>query len=180
MSEMEYALGAYCGITFAGIKTASLVRVKRSELNCLGCLAKFFRRKGFGFVVLKMDKERALLYVYNVKKLKKVLLDKENKAFLTEQGYCYKDEREAIGQLKERLEQEEFPHEIGIFLGYPLEDVKGFINHPCEGVQAVGCWKVYANAEEKQKLFERFRRCSASICCKMQGGKSLMEIFEAI
>lgn len=48
---------------------------------------------------------------------------------------------------------EDFPHEIGLFLGYPLEDVAGFMElGPCS-CKCTGCWKVYGNVEAAKKKF---------------------------
>ena len=47
----------------------------------------------------------------------------------------------------------EFPHELGIFLGYPLADVKGFIEHNGKDFLYQGYWKVYENVEERKKMF---------------------------
>ena len=49
-------------------------------------------------------------------------------------GYRYRDVEEALWLLGRRFQSYkqkamEFPHEMGIFLGYPLGDVKGFIRH---------------------------------------------------
>ena len=50
-----------------------------------------------------------------------------------------------------------FPHEIGVFLGYPLEDVKGFIDNKGKNCESCGVWKVYCNREEKDKLFQKLK-----------------------
>ena len=84
---------------------------------------------------------------------------------------------EALRQLKERMNGE-FPHEIGVFLGYPLGDVCGFLRDP-DGCILCGAWKVYENVDEAARTFERFRRCSACICRHMDNGRSLTQIFNA-
>ena len=177
MSEAEYKLGLHCGITFAGIKTASLFRVKAEELKTVFGIVKYFIKRGFGVKLFKIEKTGSLIYVYNKKKLSEHLFDDENKKFLEEEGYGYASLEEAMTQLRVRLKGEDFPHEIGVFLGYPLEDVKGFINNPYSGYKILGYWKVYSNEEETAKIFERYKRCSACICDKMSHGKSLTEIF---
>ncbi|MDO4518091.1 MAG: DUF3793 family protein, partial [Bacillota bacterium] len=74
-------------------------------------------------------------------------------------------------QLRQRLSnREDFPHEIGLFLGYPPEDVKGFIDDKesdlgkacgaCRNCKSVGYWKVYHNPEEAEKIFNRYRKCT--------------------
>ena len=54
----------------------------------------------------------------------------------------------------------EFPHEIGLFLGYPPEDVKGFMRDPLHGYKYIGCWKVYGDVERARKMFDRYTRCT--------------------
>lgn len=41
--------------------------------------------------------------------------------------------------------QEDFPHEMGILLGYPVEDVEGFIINNGKNELYTGYWKVYDN-----------------------------------
>ena len=49
-----------------------------------------------------------------------------------------------------------FPHEIGFLLGYPPEDVEGFIRNNGQKFLCVGEWKVYENSKAKQKLFQKY------------------------
>ena len=37
-----------------------------------------------------------------------------------------------------------FPHEMGLLLGYPVEDVTGFMVHGGKNSLYSGYWKVYA------------------------------------
>ena len=53
----------------------------------------------------------------------------------------------------------DFPHEIGLFLGYPPEDVRGFMEQGSRACKCVGCWKVYGDVEAAQKRFDTFRSC---------------------
>ena len=67
----------------------------------------------------------------------------------------------ALERLRSRLAQrEDFPHEIGLFLGYPLGDVIGFIENAGKNSKCAGCWKVYCNECETMKLFEKFKKCT--------------------
>jgi hypothetical protein len=63
--------------------------------------------------------------------------------------------------LRERMEEDSFPHEIGVFLGYDLSDIKSFI----EGKEClyVGYWKVYSNVEEKMEIFDKYARCKNAV-----------------
>jgi hypothetical protein len=74
----------------------------------------------------------------------------------------------------------EFPHEIGLFLGYPPEDVKGFIENRANGFKTVGYWKVYGNVAEAKKKFEVYRRCTDWFMNRLQKGESLERLTVAI
>ena len=65
-------------------------------------------------------------------------------------------------------ESGEFPHEVGLFLSYPPEDVKGFLEHrPCK---CVGCWKVYENEEAAKKTFAKYKACTRVYCRQLASG----------
>lgn len=179
MSETEYALGFHCGITFAGLKAASLFWIRRDQTAALRYYARCFAGKDFRFTVLREQDEKLLIYVFHRPRLRAILEDGANRRFLSGCGYEYSDIESAVDELKKRLEGEEkFPHEIGIFLGYPLEDVAGFMRDPCKGVCLSGYWKVYADPDGKAKIFERYRRCSCCICRKLTEGTPLTAIFK--
>ena len=58
---------------------------------------------------------------------------------------------------------ESFPHEIGLFLGYPAEDVQGFIRNCAAKPKLVGAWKVYGDAEVAKKKFASYKKMHASL-----------------
>ena len=78
-----------------------------------------------------------------------------------------------------RLCQEAFPHEIGLFLGYPPEDVEGFRRNKGQNYKLCGWWKVYGDAEEAGAFFQRCDRCRAALCRQIRAGRSLPELFRA-
>jgi hypothetical protein len=70
----------------------------------------------------------------------------------------------------------DFPHEMGLLLGYPTEDVKGFIAHQGNDCLCVGYWKVYANKEKKLKLFEGFEKARERLLQLLSYGVSIGDI----
>lgn len=62
-----------------------------------------------------------------------------------------------------RVQGEEFPHEIGLLLEYPLEDVIGFIENEGRNYLYSGYWKVYADVERKVELFEAYERAKDTL-----------------
>ena len=51
----------------------------------------------------------------------------------------------------------EYPHELGLLLGYPLADVKGFIENKGKCYLCSGYWKVYKNEREAKQTFFLYR-----------------------
>ncbi|MGI6177489.1 MAG: DUF3793 family protein [Eubacterium sp.] len=106
----------------------------------------------------------ALVMLYRRSQLEAILSDPENRDFLTNFGYPpgTGSHAECIETLKSRTQACDpscFPHEIGIFLGYPLCDVRGFIENRGQNFKAAGDWKVYENVEETVKSFRSFDNC---------------------
>ncbi len=64
-----------------------------------------------------------------------------------------------------------FPHEIGCFLGYPAEDVLGFIRK--EECKYRGIWKVYGDVEYAKNLFAIYDRCTKSYMSRYLAGETL-------
>jgi hypothetical protein len=85
-----------------------------------------------------------------------------------------------IEKLKEGLMRSAcFPHEIGLFLGYPLEDVVGFIENSGQNCICTGCWKVYHNEDEARKLFERYDKCTKVYMRLFAEGKPIERLIVA-
>lgn len=78
--------------------------------------------------------------------------------------------------MKSLSEGREFPHEIGLFLGYPIEDVKGFIENKAECAKCVGCWKVYGDEEKAQKAFDKYKKCERVYRQQWSNGRPLVKL----
>ena len=65
---------------------------------------------------------------------------------------------------------------MGLFLGYPLEDVKGFIANGGRNCTCCGCWKCYGDPEEARRRFARYRRCTALYRRRFAQGATLSQL----
>ena len=71
---------------------------------------------------------------------------------------------EILTYLAQRVQSTKgFPHEIGIFLGYPLEDVVGFITNNGCNYKYSGCWKVYGYETYSRRLFAQYKSCKQQL-----------------
>ncbi|NLK27177.1 MAG: DUF3793 family protein [Clostridiales bacterium] len=115
--------------------------------------------------ILYQNDTMLFVLIYYPELLQKTLHREQNQKFLYQFGYTKKaiSIEYAIQHLKKRYQSYkekglEFPHEIGILLGYPYEDVEGFIRHKGKNYLYQECWKVYGNAEETKEIFDKMRK----------------------
>ena len=71
-----------------------------------------------------------------------------------------------------------FPHEIGLLLGYPAEDVKGFIENQGRRSLYSGYWKVYSNLEECQRICASYDHAREKVIHLMAKGMTVRTIME--
>lgn len=166
-SRFEALVVEHCAATLAGHKCASLFCFRQANdadaADEAKRLDRLLKGKGVRVRLLKRCPGGALVYVYRPKKLQQQITEKDTAAFLLSLGYAPEETENCLERLSMKLwSREDFPHEMGVFLGYPLHDVKGFILHHGQHYCCKGCWKAYANAEEAERRFTLYRRCQKS------------------
>ena len=181
---IENTIAYYCAPALAGIKPANIVAFYKDKIPDVRRLIKrlnlLLNCKDIYLDVLFECKRRVLVIVYRKKKLSHHLKDGSIRKFLSSFGYNQtNDLDEDIKILKKRINSENFPHEIGVFLGYPLHDIYGFIYHRDSGCLFTGEWKVYKNEEAAKEMFKRYSNCRRALVGRLQEGKTLAQIFRA-
>ena len=179
---MEKLIAYHCAPALAGIKPSNIVTCYKDrienlheKIESLNCQ---LNKKDIYVEILCECEKKALVMVYRKNALEKALNGEVVREFLIKQGYPEKGKVEDyIAVLKKHLTREEFSHEIGAFLGYPMHDIYGFMYHKDEGCLLCGEWKVYENADAAEKLFHRFKCCRRALCEKIDSGKTLAQMF---
>ena len=171
-----------CAPTLAGMKTASLFAQeyasRRQVQGEVRQLNRVLVPRGLRAMPLHYGRRRALIYLYRPGRLRQDLRKEQAEAILRSRGYDPEKPEQCIRRLRLRLGAEgEFPHEIGLFLGYPPEDVAGFIGHGT--CKCVGCWKVYGDEESAKKAFRQYKACTEVYCNRMRMGATLRELIVA-
>lgn len=175
----------HCAPTLAGLKTGTVFGRPYSDRKELILEVRSLNRrlapKGVRIIPLRLSAGRVLLYIYRPDRLANDLASEDAAGILEEYGYCVKDSGKCVVRLSRRLhESEEFPHEIGLFLGYPAEDVRGFIENRAGGYKCVGYWKVYGDEQNAKKQFERYKKCTDLYCMQWENGKSVERLTVAV
>ena len=161
---LDRALIEYASPTLARLKLGSLFTVPAMPALTgeTEALNRQLSQKGLELLCLRVRDGRALMYVYRRAMLESALADGEVWRFLVSCGYADRNVDAVLACLRRRLvDSDGFPHEIGVFLGYPLADVIGFIENNGRNCLCCGCWKVYANERDARRAFARFRKCKA-------------------
>ena len=140
-----------CAPTLAGIKTGSLFPCPCTDRDALLDEVRQLNRrlspKGLCLLPLRFTEGSALLYLYRPATLRRDLSDDLARRLLAEAGYDGGSCGRCVATLIRRFRQgADFPHEIGLFLSYPPEDVKGFVDNRARSYKCAGLWKVYGGS----------------------------------
>lgn len=178
---LEKYLIEHCSPTLASLKTANLFSMDTCKYKDLKRHIYNWNQKlnskGIEMILLKQDGFWALIYVCRKKMLARDLSQPGAAEFMKKYGYESIDADYAIEVLKNKLaKQSDFPHEIGMFLGYPLGDVIGFIDNAGKNSKCVGCWKVYCNECQALKTFAKFEKCRNIYRNLWQNGKEVTQL----
>ena len=174
-----------CAPTLAGLKTGSMFSAaferKEDLTKEIRCLNQQLSPRGLCVLPLRYRNGKALIYVYRPKSLKRDMENGEAKRILCECGYEGLGCGACIRRLMQRMQGEgDFPHEVGLFLSYPPEDVRGFMENRAGGCKLCGYWKVYGDEEKARATFHQYRVCTESYCRMVRKGVSLTRLAAAI
>ena len=170
--NFETVMIEQCAPVLAGLKPAGLFRYETSDSSDLARRVRSWNAqlcsKGLRVEVLKgcIRTHQYLVYVYRASRLRAILAEDAIRHFLAQEGYTLPASPEDFGKLIRQLSRRlccaaEFPHEIGVFLGYPLPDVQGFIQNQGRNFTCCGCWKAYGDPSAAQRHFAQLNKCTA-------------------
>lgn len=169
-----------CAPTLAGMKCGSLFNYHHQKRTAV--MQEIFdwneRLNPCGLYVeaLKWAEGSVLVYLYRRKDLEQRLGEKGIMELLIDFGYPGSELKACLEHLKNRLKADDFPHEIGVFLDYPLGDVLGFIENRGMNCRLCGMWKVYCDQCEALKLFKKYKKCKEIYWKLYQQGRGILKM----
>ena len=162
----EEMIVTHCSPTMAGLKTGSLfscrIEDRKKTLDQIRCLNSRRVPRGADILPLRFQGQQALIYMYRPAQLRRDLSHELAVRILAERKYPVGTPGRCLCELMRRLEEAsagDFPHEIGLFLGYPPEDVRGFIETRAMCAKCVGAWKVYGDEQAAKSRFAKYEQC---------------------
>ncbi|MBS7526292.1 DUF3793 family protein [Fusibacter paucivorans] len=180
--QIDFLLAYYCAPTLYGLKPSNLILHETDNTTDDDCeLTETLLSRGIKMLKMRSCSKRTLTLVYDEKRLEMVLADAEVSAFLASRGYTNDHSvTEKLTILKHRMRKEtDFPHEVGVFLGYPMTDVRGFIEHKGKHCKYCGYWKVYGDVDDAKQRFNTFTAVRDELLRHLQHGTKLTEIIKS-
>lgn len=177
--EFEKRLIFYASPTLVKLKAACMFNLNDLDdiEDCVDYYNGLLNDKGIYLKILTI-KDRNMIYVYQKDKLDRLCYCKQRQNIFKKYNYNCTSLDSLFFDLQNRLNNFGFPHEIGLFLGYPLSDVVSFI----EGKQhlSVGYWKVYSHVKNCKHTFDRYHKCTNELCKRFNNGENIEQICKFI
>lgn len=178
---VETQLALQCAPLIAGLRFASLLFLPNSGL---ACIRRLLERRRIRFYVLFCDQTKSCVFLYYGEAWREHRMKRDVREFLREYGYSMENDLDTLSCLRRRyaayrVGMAGFPHEIGALLGYPLEDVRGFIENQGRNYLYTGYWKVYRNPEAKKKVFRMYELARETFIELIGAGTEMADIMDA-
>ncbi|MGL5439534.1 MAG: DUF3793 family protein [Filifactoraceae bacterium] len=171
--HLHVLLADHCGPVLLNKKPATLfpLKINLSEFYSVKQLLKSI---GLQVDIFRDTENNMLLFVYRENLLRQCLDNPLIIKSLSKLNYPKSyNLKTTLTFLKNRFhESNNFPHEIGFFLGYPPLDVLGFMYYKGQCMKHSCMWKVYSNVKKAKALCNEFTQCRC-LCRKYveSGGK---------
>lgn len=160
--------------------------VRRAAGEVIHTYATELPRYGVELVVLHAGVRKVQLFAYRGELVEEIIARPDERRFLLDAGYDVQDARRVVESLRARMyayyraaelgyARPAYPHEVGLLLGYPLEDVRGFMRGDAETCR--GPWKAYGDRRAAQARFGRLAMHESRCQALYQGGLPFCDLF---
>ena len=178
--KLENQLVLQCAPLIAGLRMSNLLVIRKCNLQRLHHLLEGSCIR-LRVLFAEDDKLTILLYHFNL--LTSYMAARKARELLRKEGYDEFDIETILLIFARRYRDyrkggREFPHELGLLLGYPIEDVEGYIRNDGRNFLYIGYWKVYVNVPAKRKIFRMFERATEMLMEMLCQGIGVHEIME--
>ena len=176
---LEVKIANQCAPVLAGVKPSNMLVLENKHIRDV---VRVLEGTGLSWRCLYAGEEKNIWLLYRKEAMEEIVGGKEQMLFLKEWGYKEDTlERMLIkfSQLFRQYRKDKnlpFPHEMCVFLGYPMADVKGFIKYEGKNYLYCGYWKVYENVEERKELFRTYEEIRKVFVEEARKGKNLWQI----
>ena len=167
-----------CAPVLKGVKISNLITMKPGGWRKIRA---YLKKSRIICIPLYADAEKEVLFLYRYEQLERHLKNREVREFLRSCGYESFEVASVLVRLRRRYQlyagiSKEFPHELGVLLGYPVGEVQGFIDNRGENSLTSRYWKVYQNPKEAEKIFDLYDRVKEQALKEIMCGRTLSHV----
>ena len=178
MKSLQVQLILQCAPFLKGIKIACILNITEENSREL---YEILEGTGIKFKILTRNHGKCLVLLYRRESFSRYLKRTDVREFLGSYGYEDVEPEKMLERLSKRVCQYSdgeicFPHEIGAFLDYPIDDVKCFIEKDGKDSLFSGYWKVYNNPGRAKMIFWAYDKAKTSAVNEYLIGKSIRDI----
>ena len=180
LKSIETQIALQCAPLISGLKVSNLLIISAEDEALVRVI---LRRSGISFFRLLRTGEKVTFLLFRKNPLEAYLKQQEVETMLAEAGYAELSLGNILRTFQKRYAHYmsaggRFPHEMGLLLGYPAEDVKGFVENEGKNFLYSGYWKVYADVEEKRRLFQKFENAKETVIQLLSYGVGIQDILD--
>lgn len=178
---MQMQLAMHCAPVLADVKPSNAVTLDFTDSKEL---VQSLKGTEIRCALIHSEEGKCFWLLYREQQMLAYLMGIKNRKFLENCGYSSFQIQNILYTLRKRYKlykngQGEFPHELGLILGYPLCDVTGFIKNHGKNCLYSGYWKIYGNLEETKKLFDIYDFIRYQMVKQVEYGKSIGQMVES-
>lgn len=180
LKNIETQLALQCAPLIAGLKVSNLLNISKAGLRQV---IDILRGTEISYKVLLANRQKVTVLLYHRRGLEAYLAKESVRRLFAGMGYTEFSLEEILPVFQKRYQSymtdnRNFPHEMGLLLGYPTEDVEGFINNGGRNSLHIGYWKVYGNLSEKLRLFRKFELAKETLIQLVSNGVCMSDIID--
>lgn len=176
--ELNTQIAVQCAPLLSGVKISNILIVEKRHKKQI---YQLFSGSRILVYLLCEDNEKAIFLLFDRTLMESLLLQEETRKLLSELGYQSFRLGYVLREYADRYERymknkQAFPHEMGLLLGYPMEDIRGFIENNGQNFLYTGYWKVYGNLSEKLLVFETYQKAKERVMRLVHNGACISTI----
>ncbi|CCZ04004.1 MAG: DUF3793 family protein [Clostridiales bacterium] len=180
LENIETQLALQCAPLITGLKVSNLLIISKGNEEVV---KRILNRTGISYYRLIQTRTKTTFLLFRRNELEEFLSDENVRNVLMKAGYKSLQIDKILRTFSLRYEayiqgDKSFPHEMGLLLGYPVEDVVGFVENNGKNFLYSGYWKVYENQKAKVKLFDKFKVAEETLIHLLSNGLSMSDIID--
>ncbi len=178
ISEIELQLALQCAPFITGLKISNLLNIEKDDFPKV---KEMINHSHISWYLLLEREDKVAILLYHKESLQEYMEKKKVIEMLFSAGYRDFSLEGILDELSYRYKKHmenkgDFPHEMGLILGYPVEDVEGFVKHKGKNSLCTGYWKVYKNKDKKLEMFEIFENAKETLVELLSYGVRMEDI----